>query len=397
MKRAITFFYANSIGFSGQYFATKILIQELNHKNWQVSEILTPAINRIDDNKGFKKVFEYLKFSGYFFSSLLKGCTVALSKKIIYINLGQSRFGLLRDGFPLLIRSFIVSESKAVVSLHGSLFLTWLNNSLDAKLFRQIVQAARYVTILGLNHQTKLIELGVPQEKIIWLDNTCLLNPICESEIRRKHQIKFLQKNNNQSALSILYLSNLLETKGYVEFLEAISQLASNSQLPIAVVLCGKIVDKKEDEHRFTNPYEARQWIEKQITQINQSDYIRLRWVNGAVGEDKAKLFQEAHIFVLPSRYLVEAQPIVILEALASGCAVITTKIGEIPTTVNEETAFLLDECSPAAIAEAIRELSHNQKRRQELALNGLKLFQERFSYEKHIAQWESLLETFYS
>jgi glycosyltransferase involved in cell wall biosynthesis len=188
-----------------------------------------------------------------------------------------------------------------------------------------------------------------------------------------------------------------LETKGYVEFLEAISQLASNSQLPIAVVLCGKIVDKKEDEHRFTNPYEARQWIEKQITQINQSDYIRLRWVNGAVGEDKAKLFQEAHIFVLPSRYLVEAQPIVILEALASGCAVITTKIGEIPTTVNEETAFLLDECSPAAIAEAIRELSHNQKRRQELALNGLKLFQERFSYEKHIAQWESLLETFYS
>ena len=40
--------------------------------------------------------------------------------------------------------------------------------------------------------------------------------------------------------------------------------------------------------------------------------------------EQKKKLFSEAHIFILPTLY-AEGQPVSILEAYASGCAVITT------------------------------------------------------------------------
>jgi glycosyltransferase involved in cell wall biosynthesis len=42
-------------------------------------------------------------------------------------------------------------------------------------------------------------------------------------------------------------------------------------------------------------------------------------------GELKRRLFAEAHVFCLPTYYPYEGQPISILEAYASGCAVITT------------------------------------------------------------------------
>jgi hypothetical protein len=373
--------YAVGTGFSGQRFATEILLRGLKEKNWQIQEIGTPSFDRVGKQN---KLITLGTFLYKLLISCCQGLIAALSARIIYVNLGQSKLALIREGFSLSIRSFLPIQKPSIISLHGSVFLSWSKKDLEAKLLLQITKAAKYITILGPNHKQKLVELGISREKIAIVDNTCLLEPLGEKEILQKQQI--------EEPIKLLHLSSLVETKGYLEFVEAVKKISATSNLKIEAILCGKITDRKQDNLRFPDPNDAKQWIEKQIDSINRCNRFCLHWVDGAVGEEKAKLFREAQIFVLPTRYSVEAQPIVILEALASGCAVITTKVGEITTTLSDREALLLDDYSSTAIAGAIELLAKNGDRRRELAVNGLFLFNQRFSFTKHIERWEELL-----
>jgi len=250
---------------------------------------------------------------------------------------------------------------------------------------RRIARAACYVTVVGPGQQDQVVKLGIPPEKVVWMDNTCDVAPLIECECVRKH------KDMETQPLRVLYLSNLLETKGYPAFVRAIGVLAERSHVPIEATLCGPIV-RMDDDVLFASTDEVRSWLQSQIPRINGSSRVRLRWIEGAYGADKEALLRQAHVFVLPTRYAVEAQPLTILEALASGCTVVTTRVGEIPSTVSEETAVFLDDTSPETIAQAIADLYHDPERRTRLALNGLALFHERFSYERHIDRWEQIL-----
>ncbi|NJK51640.1 MAG: glycosyltransferase family 4 protein [Leptolyngbyaceae cyanobacterium SU_3_3] len=94
----------------------------------------------------------------------------------------------------------------------------------------------------------------------------------------------------------------------------------------------------------------------------------------------------------MPSKYRLEAQPISILEALASGCVVLTSEVGEISRTVSEESAILLRDCSPCEIATSIIDVCCNDDLRYSLSVNALALYQRRFSYDIHIENWVELL-----
>jgi glycosyltransferase involved in cell wall biosynthesis len=383
--RKVACLYGSGTGFSGQRFASELLIAGLGQRGWQVEIIKMPLLDRLEGHSSGKRLLEKLGLGVRLLAAWLKGLWIALGPVILYVNLGQTKFALIRDGFPLLVRGVLSRDGRAVISLHGNLFTAWKQPSFEARLLCQMTRSARYITVLGPNQKERLAELGIPAKKIVQMDNTCLIPPVTEQECVDK------QATPAHQALSILFLSSLAETKGYPEFVEAISNLASSASFPIEATLCGKIA-LMDAGGRFPTHAAARDWLEKQIAQVNRSSQVRLRWINGATGVAKEKLFREAHIFVLPSRYRVEAQPIVILEALASGCAVIATQIGEIPTTLNDQTALLLGEATPEAITMAIGELLGNPDKRRDLALNGLKLFKERFAYEKHLDHWEKLL-----
>jgi glycosyltransferase involved in cell wall biosynthesis len=390
--KKITAFYAKGTGFSGQRFATEIALSGLRERGWIINEIAIPALDRVNYYQNpYKKIFNSIEL---LLKLIVYGIKViaSISKySLIYVNVGQTKFSLLRDGLPLLIRSFFSSKQIGIISLHGSLFLNWDKNCLENKLLNIMVKTARYVTVLGTRQREKLIKLGIDSNKITILDNTCLLPILSPAEI--------VEKQNNTASdrlIKILYLSSLIESKGYVEFVKAIELLANDDRIAIEATICGKIVDIKDPTNKFVAPDIAAQWIIEKIAQIEQSNLVRLSWIDGAIGEEKAKLFHQTQIFILPSRYPVEAQPIVILEALASGCAIITTTVGEIPNTVDLTTALMLNDIEPKTIEKAIEELVHNREKRTNLALCGRELFQKRFSYSKHMEQWENLLDSFF-
>src|SRR5208283_3029830 len=191
--------------------------------------------------------------------------------------------------------------------------------------------------------------------------------------------------------LRLLYLGSLIDTKGYPEFLEAVRRLAAWGGPAVEAVVCGHVTPSEFAE-RFKDPGAADRWIEEEIGAINESPRARARWVKGAWGAEKAALFRQADIFVLPTRYAVEAQPVALLEAMASGCAIVTSRAGEITTILDEESAMLLEPVSADSVEAALQTLSLSPGRRLRLATAANRRYSERYKPERHLDRWESIL-----
>ena len=376
--------YASGKYFSGQRFAIEIVIQGLLDRGWNVSVVSLPALDRNHFRYTFFDLFTVFGSLGILIVSWLR---VILSySSIVYVGLGQTKLSLLREGVPLIVRQFIFPRSKSVVSLHGSNFMCWSSTSLEARLLFLILRSVKIVSVLGPSQAVRLKQLNVPKNKVIIVDNTCLTAPLSRSEIVSKHSL-----NEGSEKVNVLFLSNLIEGKGYIQFVEAIELISrTTSYRNLEITICGKFVLERGASSSFKTTEMASDWIRSKIENINSSPNVKMRWLEGAFGKEKDILFSHAHIFVLPTTYRTEAQPISILEALATGCVVVTTKVGEIASTLNPEVALFLDDTSPSSISSAILNLSDSPSRRSKMALAGLDLFEERFSHTKHLETWDN-------
>jgi glycosyltransferase involved in cell wall biosynthesis len=95
-------------------------------------------------------------------------------------------------------------------------------------------------------------------------------------------------------------------------------------------------------------------------------------------------LYREADIFVLPTTS--DLVPWVVLEAMASGCPVVSTPVGGIADLVVEgETGLLVPVGDIPRLTEAIRTLIADPQLRQRMGRNGRGRVEARFSAEKNV------------
>jgi len=107
-------------------------------------------------------------------------------------------------------------------------------------------------------------------------------------------------------------------------------------------------------------------------------------------------LYQEADIVVMPS--LVEATSLACLEAMASGCAVVATRVGGLAELIEDGVdGLLVEPKNPQQIADAVCKLLQDADLRQRLALNARKKVVDRYSWkrqaEKVVTVYERLLQ----
>ena len=102
-------------------------------------------------------------------------------------------------------------------------------------------------------------------------------------------------------SLRIFYLSNLMKEKGIFCLLNALKNLEKNNIIYKAKI-AGNIDQKYSKE------------ILNLFTELKNAEYIGV--VNG---DDKKNLLKWGNVFVLPTFYKMEGQPISILEAMATG------------------------------------------------------------------------------
>ena len=213
-----------------------------------------------------------------------------------------------------------------------------LNHPALLRMERAYFVGRRYRRLVALTEQVKadLIRFyQVPPEDIAVLPNG--YSPT-EFNVRRaaEHRAPMRRKlGYGASDKVVIFVANELERKGFVPLLRAISRL-NDPRLRLLAV--GRL-----DAERYAG----------EIRRLGMTDRVQFAGPSG----DVATYYAAADFFALPTQY--EAWGLVIVEALACGLPVITSRLAGAAITVCEgETGYLLDDPNdPVEIALKLRRL----------------------------------------
>jgi len=168
----------------------------------------------------------------------------------------------------------------------------------------------------------------------------------------------------------ILYLSNLIKSKGYLDLLTA-ADLLQGRGCDFSIDFVGardRSAGEEEGDLRFVHKHGL---------------VGKIHFLGGKYGSEKDALLRSADIFVLPTYYERECFPLCILEAMAYGIPVISTDVGAIAEIVEDGvTGCIVPVKNPEALADAIEGLLQDPELRNRLGQAGLKKYAKEYTLE---------------
>ena len=155
--------------------------------------------------------------------------------------------------------------------------------------------------------------------------------------------------------ITIVFLSNLMRSKGIVEFLEASEQLLIDNPL-LNIEIAGQFLPDsfntlEEIKALFYNKFES--------LKINFPSRINYKGI--IKGEEKIQLLLNSAIFILPTYYPTEAFPLAIVEAMKTGNTIITTNHNYLSHIISKKNGLLIEARSSEAIVNAVQRLIGNK------------------------------------
>ena len=218
------------------------------------------------------------------------------------------------------------------------------------------------------------------------------------------HAKKFLQERFPERADRIRRIYNGLNLAefGRADFssapplILAVGRLIAKKGFADLIGACGLIAERgKSFQCEIIGEGPLENELRGQIERLNLQNRVVLP---GAKQQREVRQrLAAANVFVLPSIIDPEGGmdnlPTVIMEAMATGLPVVSTKIGGIPEMVVEnETGFLLRPGDAVALADAIEKVINNLSLAQKLGQAGCERAQELFSIEKNVRELCALL-----
>ena len=267
----------------------------------------------------------------------------------IHVNMAE-RLSVVRKGAVIVLSRAIgipVVLHLHAAELHHSYPL--LPKPLQA-MTRWVFSLPASCVVLGTAAQRFVIsELRVPSSKVEIIFNG-VPAPTVPRRIIKENAVKRL-----------LFVGNLSERKGVTDLLKALST-PGFEDLPLELVLAG------DGDIRG---YQAK------ANELGLGKKVRF---TGWVGQGEvADLMAQADLLVLPS--YDEGLPLVILEALGNGVAVVCTPVGEIPSVLQHGvTACLVEPGDVNGLAASLQGLLRQPELLKTLEKNGKALYEQKFS-----------------
>lgn len=255
-----------------------------------------------------------------------------------------------RSGYDQLFRSPLTYPTANILARRLSAFV-FLNDGLSLDCARWIPESKRRV---------------IPNT----IDEALIFDGI---EISKKEH-----ERTSSESIRLLFLSNMIPLKGYMDVLRAVALLLSRGKRIKAdfVGRWGSEDDRNSFEH---------------VVETNGLNAV-VHYHGGVDNRERVKEFyRNADVFVLPSYHPTEAQPVALIEAMNAGLPIITTRHGGIPSMFEEDEALYVPAQSPKAICSAVERL-FDADTLKAYSARSRRTYEKRFSPEVVLMQWESLL-----
>jgi glycosyltransferase involved in cell wall biosynthesis len=281
---------------------------------------------------------------------------------VVYVCISQNTFGYLRD--CLFLGTAKLLRRKVVVHLHGGGFRSFYDGA--SRPLRWLIQwtlrDARRALVLGDNLHVMFAGL-VDDARIITVPNGIL-----DAAGSAPHG-----GAADRSDLQVTYLGNLIRSKGFIDVIQAVPLVLSEYQnVHFTIAGTPALVSDLNEANGLINTFAIAGKVE----------------MPGVVaGQEKSDLLVQSDIFVFPTYYPLEGQPLVILEAMAAGLPVITCDQGAIrETVIDGVTGFIIPAHNPEKIAERIIDLSTNVDLRLTMGQSGRERFCKNYTLDRWVA-----------
>lgn len=173
----------------------------------------------------------------------------------------------------------------------------------------------------------------------------------------------------------VLFVGRLAKIKGVENLLKAADTVVNKLRYKNTLFILVGSPSFDATEKPMTMP-EVRNYIE--YHQLGKN----VIFTGSLPLEEVRVLYAASNIFVLPS--LAEGDPLVTLEAMASGKPVIGTKVGGIARQIRDGwNGFLIDPGNEHQLAEKIKYLIDNPEERKRMGENSLRYAEEEFDWSK--------------
>lgn len=182
-------------------------------------------------------------------------------------------------------------------------------------------------------------------------------------------------KSKYKDRVQILFLANLKQNKGPLEFLK-IAKLVADEVPKVHFVLAG--------------PKKFEKYYQELLYFINQHGLENVIEIPGGIyGQEKREIFMESDLFVLPTQN--DAFPLVILEAMRCGLPVISSPIGAIPEmVVDGKNGYIVNPTDIPQLSERTLRLVKDSDLRNHMGFESRKRFEEKFTieiYQRNLAK----------
>lgn len=296
-------------------------------------------------------------------STLIRLLWLLVTRQVALVHCHSAMRGSFwrKSTYALLARAFGV---PVIFHLHGSemkLFVDQLPRPFRA-LIAWILARQSAVLVLSQSWFDYLVQIA-PQAKAHVLPNYVNLPDLS------------LRTARTDPVVKLLFLGLVGRRKGVYELLPAMKQVVDEA-IPTHLVIGGNgEVEGAKD----------------MVQELRLDQHVELAgWVSG---DAKARLFQHADAYVLPSHN--EGLPMSLLEAMSWGMPVISTEVGGIPELVrNGIDGLLVPAGDSAKLAAAIARLCQDQALREDMGTAARQRVESTFSREAVLPRLEAIYQS---
>ena len=248
---------------------------------------------------------------------------------LFYFTISQSKLGNIRD--LIILNLLNIRKKKCLVHLHGGYYRKLIEN--DVMTWQKKMNYIAMSKVKGaivLSESLRYHFEGIVSKDKIHIIPNCVDENYLISDQEFSLKMDELQKSQIKQ---VLYLSNFIRSKGYDKVLE-MAKLEKENHL---------LTGKRKFHFNFAGSFfdeQEEKFFQEFIYKYNLEDYITYHGI--VSGESKRQLLEDNHIFMLPTRYPNEGQPISILEAMGNGMFIVTTDHAGIPDIVKDNVNGIL-------------------------------------------------------
>ena len=289
-------------------------------------------------------------------------------KNFYYVPAPGKNVALYRDWLVLLLcRPFF---KTLILHWHAAGLAKWLETATPIssrtatyRLFRPVdlsIVLSRYNVADAeklLSRNIRVVNNGIPDP---CPDFDTSLRPHRRAQFAARHRIFAGEMPAKSMTINALFLAHCTREKGLFAAAEAVLRAnrdlaARGLPMKLQLVAAGNFVTA-EEQARFDQLQQDPEFA----ATVQHAGFVS--------GDRKADLYRQADIFLFPTRYLGENQPVNLIEAMAYGLPIVTTRWRSLPEMLPEHYPGLVngqdaDEIA-AAILKVLAEKNGDQVRR---------------------------------